>query len=502
MKKSNDHLFDMIKSLDTQEKVYIKVHLRNKNRGENTSSYVKLFDILNNMDEFDSGILKEKLKKNNVIINLKRAKEHLNDAVLKHLTDFHTESDVNIKIHTLSSQVEVLIKKELYNQAIKQYAKLYKLCIENEKYSLLLQSYFIISYLFKGQYFAESVQNETIKTYINSFIKNKKLISDYIKNDIEILNSKFLFEKINVGSQNEFENELFNILSNLTKNINSNNVSLISQNSYSYIYCLASNYNKNYTKKSIEIQNNWINKLKNLKKISQSENDYLKAKLRLIMSMLYQGSFVQKDFDNELFSVIQYYQSIESKRKTVDIKNSLALFCINYQHISLCLNNTENAIKIKEIINEYVPEKEIKNTEHKIIYNFNLAYAYLLNKDYKETLKTIHHNITLTTKVRPDQLANSYWIYIIGNYEKGNLEQLKYICNSAKMFFVKNKIYGNYEKTIIDFFCNNTLSINKNKKEIWFTLKKTLSKHKPKYIIIDTLFDFNKWVDLKLNSFI
>lgn len=113
--KSPRDLFDLVHSLTPNEKSYFKKTCTVD--GGKDKAYVKLFDLLNDMKEFDEQVLQSKVKKIGLNISLSKLKDYLYDAVLNSLMPLYLSKNEDIRFYGDSIKVKILQSKLLYQQA-------------------------------------------------------------------------------------------------------------------------------------------------------------------------------------------------------------------------------------------------------------------------------------------------------------------------------------------------------------------------------------------------
>ncbi len=114
---SKDHLFTLIKSLDKAEKRNFKLYA-NRLHSRSESKFVKLFDALDRLQEYDEDQLLAKLKgvtKRN-LANLKR---HLYKQLLISLRLIYIKKNIDIEIREQIDFARILYSKGMYMQALR-----------------------------------------------------------------------------------------------------------------------------------------------------------------------------------------------------------------------------------------------------------------------------------------------------------------------------------------------------------------------------------------------
>jgi hypothetical protein len=121
MNKGKDDLFRLIQSMSKTEKRYFK--MESKKAGAKTSNHVKLFDAINNLEEYDEELLKKKLKKEKLIKHLSAEKRYLYQAVLRSIRNFRSDQSIFARIKALVLDADYLLARSLYDQAEKRLDK-------------------------------------------------------------------------------------------------------------------------------------------------------------------------------------------------------------------------------------------------------------------------------------------------------------------------------------------------------------------------------------------
>jgi len=107
-------LFELIKSLNHNEKGYFKKYSQLHSPGE-ANNYLRLFEAIDAQTEFDEDALRKKFKKETFINNFWVAKKYLYDTILKSLRAYNTGIDKIL--YDLLLDIKILFEKGMYEQA-------------------------------------------------------------------------------------------------------------------------------------------------------------------------------------------------------------------------------------------------------------------------------------------------------------------------------------------------------------------------------------------------
>ncbi len=111
MNKGNDPLFQLIHSMSSSEKRYFK---RNALIGGDTdANYLKLFDTLNKMKNYDE----ETLRKKAFVKHLAAERKYLYEAILRSLRNYNSEDSIRAQISDLLLDATYLYERGLYDQS-------------------------------------------------------------------------------------------------------------------------------------------------------------------------------------------------------------------------------------------------------------------------------------------------------------------------------------------------------------------------------------------------
>lgn len=140
--KATDDLYQLIHSLTQAEKRYVKVFASKHLVGTN-NNYLRLFDALLQMDEYDEEQIKSRFKGKSFIKHLSSEKNYLHRFILKSMRSFHAESSVNTQLKELLLDARYLFEKRLYPQSWKVLEKSRRLAIMHDKPLALFEILFM-----------------------------------------------------------------------------------------------------------------------------------------------------------------------------------------------------------------------------------------------------------------------------------------------------------------------------------------------------------------------
>ena len=123
-KQQPDDLYLLIKSLTGAEKRYFRLYAQKES--SNNSSYLDLFDIINEMNDYSLIELRRLVDENRLQTDLNKTKQYLFDSIIKALALFYANNDIEIKLKFDLIETLILNKKNLPGIAGKKIKQLEK----------------------------------------------------------------------------------------------------------------------------------------------------------------------------------------------------------------------------------------------------------------------------------------------------------------------------------------------------------------------------------------
>ncbi len=127
MRKPGENVFDFISAMSPAEKRYFKAHYGNKQ-----NQIVSLFDFINKMSAYDESIVKAHFRNSKISKNLKVYKVQLLDLLLKSMVSYNSKRNPRSKVRIELEEVDILLKKKMFNLARKKLDRLHQICKDNE----------------------------------------------------------------------------------------------------------------------------------------------------------------------------------------------------------------------------------------------------------------------------------------------------------------------------------------------------------------------------------
>lgn len=139
MKTPSDALFRLIKAMTKGEKIYFKKFTSSYVSSNSSTNYTKLFDAISKMSEYDEDALLKKFRKEAFVKNFVETKQYLKIQVLKALRNYGPNKSIASQLRKDLFDIEILMKKGVFDLAKTQVKKSLKLAQEYELVHYIFQ---------------------------------------------------------------------------------------------------------------------------------------------------------------------------------------------------------------------------------------------------------------------------------------------------------------------------------------------------------------------------
>jgi hypothetical protein len=497
--KASDDLFQLIKSMSKSEKGYFKKFASKHTIGEK-NIYVKLFDAIDDLEEYDEDKLRKKFKGEKFADAIYSTKNYLFNLILKSLSAYHSEKFAVSKLHMMMIELNVLFEKGLYKQFKTLLNKAIGIAAENDKpFYLALLYNKAMGFLATDYYSDDDFNFDTLKDKTISNLDNLRITEEY-----HILyNEMFLFTKETGTIRNEKDLEKLNkIISNplLKDKPKAENFDA----KFKYNNILGHYY------RIINDKDNWLKYRKELVSLMESDKKYIKENPRSYVLAL--NNFLHacvingrhKEFEDNLKKLKAFAKQFENKKEYIDIQSRVFMLVsdleLNYAIRSLKPESLKNIIhEIEDGFRKY--EGKIVENRKISLYN-RIAYACFIIKDYDKSLLYINKIMNATNPKRdPEQHSFARIRNLIVHFEAGNYDFLEYSVKSTKRFLEKaNRIYK-FETLILNFIIKAMNYDNDDERlYLYEKLKNDIGKIADDKFEKNALeqFDIISWIDSKI----
>ena len=443
--RSTDALFQLIHSLQKQEKRNFKLYVK-RNSSNEDMKIIQLFDALDAMNEYDEELILSKatsLRKQ----QLSNTKAHLYKQVLASLRLLDSKN-IDIQLHEQLDHARILYNKGLYLQSLKILGKIKETAKENNQISLLVQVLFLekkieslhITRSLKDRAHQLITESDDVNEHLFRITKlsnlSLQLYSWYINNG----------HARNERDEKEIEEYFQNYLSEDLQVSDGFYEKLYLYQSYSWYAFLRQDFllYYRYTQRwvdiflqepfMIEIETaSYIKGVHNLLNAHFTLRNYPKFEILLKEFERFSDSDIVKQSDNNRIQVFVY----------------LYIARIN-QHF---LNGTfAEGLNLVPVIKEKLKEFQLHLDRHRIlVFYYKIASLYFGAGDYDNTINYLNNIINWKVDLRNDLQCYSRLLHLIAHYELGNYDLMEYLIKSVYRFMAKMENLSLVEEEMFKF---------------------------------------------------
>ncbi|MGQ0827282.1 MAG: hypothetical protein ACT4ON_02685 [Bacteroidota bacterium] len=440
--KFSDDLFFLIKSLTKAEKRHFKIF---GGFYSGDKKIFSLFDAIDRQEEYDEVKLCKMFGEGES--QFPWAKNRLHKLILKSTSSFHRGNTVDSEIKELLEHVDVLHKKALYKQSLKQIEKAKDLALRYEKDTLMPE-------ILRMEYTVMAMTENAV-TYIKNYPQQVTAALDRLKslNDFAIIATKLWAHYGQEGiPRRDAEMVILDEIRNDPK------LNITAEHSLSIrekvsLYTTHAHYYR--TAGNPEMAYFWAKKSEALMValpdyFEENINDYIIRVNQLLVYIL-----VDMKRAEECMVVINKIKSFANKKSIAANQHILTMiFTISYLSELMLNINTRQFAKGAELIGEI--ERGLKkysrqiNAYEKVKFYYAVGVLYLNIKEYKKALLWVN-KVLDNSDVAPAIQPAIRIMNIAIHYKLGNWEILEHPIRSAYRFLKKGERIYECETTFLRY---------------------------------------------------
>lgn len=442
--KNKDALFQLIKSLNNNEKRYFTLFAQRHIIGDK-NNYLKLFEAIDKQKNSDENKLAKQFEGTSIGNNLRVNRHYLYKLILKSMRGYRSEVSIDVQLSGMLADINFLHEKELYKQCEKQIAQAKQLAQKYQKHWYLseLTRWELILVRVESYLHSNIKEITKINMAMNNYIEQYKNINKYM-----LLSDKVFFNLKQKGTlRNKRDNKNLNSIIKHSL-LNDENKALSVESLYHYYNIYAAHYSyKNdysnvylYAKKVLSVfEDNPGYTENNLERYFFSLHNIVVCQLHL------------KQLDETPLN-IQKIKKIKTKSATLQQQ---LFYSINILEICLYLitGQFKKGRELVHSISDKLDKPEEIGTNHYLELIYNIALIHFGLGEYNKA-KSILFRIINDTEfdIRKDLHCFALILQLIVHYELGDDEFISYKVKSTKHFLEKRKVFYQFEKIIMDFF--------------------------------------------------
>lgn len=436
MKSVSNNIFELIHSLDKQEKRYFKIFSSRHVIGDE-NDYVKLFDAIAGQKIYNEKTIRKKFKNESFIKRFSALKNYLYNLILESLDIYYSEKDADRKIKKLLSYTDILKQKGLHEHSGKLLEKAKKLAYSYEKHLLLLEIFEHEKDVMEAVLNIKDFEKKIDEIYKEEqfLLELRRTLSEYSRiNSMMYIASK----RISVARTPDDIKNLQEIINHPLFSDEKNALTYQSKTLYYFVYIVYYSATGNllnsyeYSKKLIETMESHPLQIK------EKPYNYISALRNLIILSIHVKRY------KEALQLIKKLSSYPAK--TEHIKNKL--FEISYSlelELHISCGEFEKGLQMIPEINNHLsnPFYNINKEAELSIYAI-FSQVYFGVKDYRNSLLYLNKILNNpNSEVREDIYCYAKLLSLIVHYERGEYEYLRehYIKSAYRFLYKRKRLY-------------------------------------------------------------
>ena len=443
--RATDALFQLIHSLQKQEKRNFKLYVK-RNSSNEDMKVIQLFDALDAMNEYDEDVLLRKatsLKKQ----QLSNTKAHLYKQVLASLRLLENKN-IDIQLHEQLDNARILYNKGLYLQSLKVLDKTKETAKANNQISLLVQVLFLEKKI-ESLHITRSLKDRAAQLIGEADDVNEHLIRITKLSNLSLQLYSWYINNghaRNEKDEREIDNYFQSYLSEDIKKANDFYAKLYLYQSYSWYAFIRQDFIMYYRYTQhwvdlfhketlmIEIETaSYIKGLHNLLNAHFTVRNYSKFEKDLKQFEAFANSDVVKQSDNNRIQVFVYLYIAKINQHFLDGTFAQGL---------LLVPEIENKLR----------EFQLHLDRHRIlVFYYKIASLYFGAGEFGSSVDYLNKIINWKVDLRNDLQCYARLLHLIAHYELGNFDLMEYLVKSVYRFMAKMENLSLVEEEMFKF---------------------------------------------------
>ncbi|KAA3609714.1 MAG: hypothetical protein D8M58_09300 [Calditrichaeota bacterium] len=479
-------LFFLIKSMSKAEKRYFKLFVSSTS-GDN--NYLLLFDEIDNQVEYDEKSIKKKFAGKAFIKQLHVTKNYLSNLILKSLRNYHSKISKEAELKDLQRNVEILLKRELFQQCLFNVEKGILIAEQYEKWPDLLSFLEIKRTILRNKKGTSAALDE-----LNQINKLEQSVLNKLMHT-----SRYWDLTVNMFSNfSEPEKLESNSLLQNEKLADSFQAKMLYHYAWQAVHFTKNNLQE--TRKTMEkVIFSWE---ENEHQIYENPAAYLTALNNLVGIALQAKQYEYAEHMIYKIRRVPIRYGLKSNNP-IAVKAMLHSYNVELE-MYRDTRQADRGIEVIPKVREFLEDKSLDRPKsYELLLYYQFSSLHYFKENYEEALKYL--NIILAGKyanTRDDIMSYAHLSFLVIHFELGNMILLRYAVESCRRFLKKKRDLQDFEKTLLSFFSKLSTVPKAEYKDHFKNLKSGLFaglSEKEKNNILDYL-NFEEWIENNLNK--
>jgi hypothetical protein len=443
--RSTDALFQLIHSLQKQEKRNFKLYVK-RNSSNEDMKIIQLFDALDAMSEYDEDVLLRKatsLKKQ----QLSNTKAHLYKQVLASLRLLENKN-IDIQLHEQLDYARILYNKGLYLQSLKVLDKIKETAKANNQISLLVQVLFLEKKI-ETLHITRSLKDRAAQLIGEADDVNERLVQITKLSNLALQLYSWYINNghaRNEKDEREIENYFQTYLSDDLKKANGFYEKLYLYQSYCWYAFIRQDFLMYY-----RYTQHWVDLFQQEPLMIEIETaSYIKGLHNLLNAHFTLRNYSKFEKDLQQFEEFANSEIVkQSDNNRIQVFVYLYIAKIN-QHI--LYGTFAEGLLLVPTIRDKLNEFQLHLDRHRIlVFYYKIASLYFGAGEFGNSIDYLNKIINWKVDLRNDLQCYARLLHLIAHYELGNFDLMEYLVKSVYRFMAKMENLSLVEEEMFKF---------------------------------------------------
>ena len=443
--RSTDALFQLIHSLQKQEKRNFKLYVK-RNSSNEDMKIIQLFDALDAMSEYDEDVLLRKatsLKKQ----QLSNTKAHLYKQVLASLRLLENKN-IDIHLHEQLDYARILYNKGLYLQSLKVLDKIKETAKANNQISLLVQVLFLEKKI-ETLHITRSLKDRAAQLIGEADDVNERLVQITKLSNLALQLYSWYINNghaRNEKDEREIENYFQTYLSDDLKKANGFYEKLYLYQSYCWYAFIRQDFLMYY-----RYTQHWVDLFQQEPLMIEIETaSYIKGLHNLLNAHFTLRNYSKFEKDLQQFEEFANSEIVkQSDNNRIQVFVYLYIAKIN-QHI--LYGTFAEGLLLVPTIRDKLNEFQLHLDRHRIlVFYYKIASLYFGAGEFGNSIDYLNKIINWKVDLRNDLQCYARLLHLIAHYELGNFDLMEYLVKSVYRFMAKMENLSLVEEEMFKF---------------------------------------------------
>jgi hypothetical protein len=462
---------------------------------EGDKKYVQLFDAIDRQSEYNEGDLLEQFKGERFTRQFSVAKNYLYNYILKTLHVFH--KDQYSELSTLMHQIQILMGKNLYDQAAKMVRKAKHLAERQERFQEIL---YLLEY--ERDILHRTVQSRQYLAFMQTIQESERHTLDKLTN-LQKFNHLYdqIYSFMNRSNSARGAKEIAEVDEVLSNPLLADPENALSVRARLKMHDVL---NDCYMAKS-----DFAACLENARLIIETYEKFpvirVEKNIRYINTVSNLGVF--NYLLGNLSEAVQMLDKLKELNTYSEYEDLRIFEKYFYFKIALCIEQGDVSTGKQTLA---LFEEELEKLSGKVVKSFELgmfyaaSYFYVQASEPSEALPWINRILNEPkTELRTDLQCMARILNLVIHYDLGNRDFIEYDIKSTSRFLANRDRLFSYERTIIKYLRQlANIGPNESKKHVLISFKGEIAEivENPAEKNAASLFDASIWIDSKLKG--